>query len=511
MSNKLTDKATSTTTPTNWFVNIAGTVKQFTAAAFSSLIGALIGPQTNAATGKSTPVDADKLPLSDSADSNATKHTTWANIKATLGALFAPLASPALTGTPTAPTAAAATNTTQIATTAFVRTEVANLVASAPGVLDTLDELAAALGDDANFAATVTSALAGKAASSHAHAIADTTGLQAALDAKAATSQKLDDFGTPDDNTDLDATIGRHGLLPKLGGGTTNFLRADGTWAAPAGGGGALDFPKTLFVSASLGNDGTAEIGNPALPYATAQAAFDDWLALASAGCMHIMDGNAGGIILGADMTYTLHITGNGPAFCFLGGLLSSGAEGETGAEDQNGGNGTPGWSALFSSDLSVNFGSISGLGGGGGSGGTPMNTNTNGGAGGAAPTMRLFNILCDALEIRGGNGGGGGNYNGSDEGGSGGDLYEIIISGVVVRGDTIGINIYPGSGGSGSMAGGEGNPGMALVMASRVTQALNVTASSGVVANNIAYSLNIAGGVSEGGNYATGQVLTWP
>jgi len=44
---------------------------------------------------------------------------------------------------------------------------------------------------------------------------------------------KLDDFATPDDNTDLDATTGRHGLLPKLGGGTTNFLRADGAWAAP--------------------------------------------------------------------------------------------------------------------------------------------------------------------------------------------------------------------------------------------------------------------------------------
>lgn len=48
---------------------------------------------------------------------------------------------------------------------------------------------------------------------------------------------KLDDLGTPDDNTDLNATTGVHGLLPKLGGGTTNFLRADGTWAAPASGG----------------------------------------------------------------------------------------------------------------------------------------------------------------------------------------------------------------------------------------------------------------------------------
>lgn len=42
---------------------------------------------------------------------------------------------------------------------------IAALVASAPGVLDTLDEIAAALGDDANFAATMTTALAGKQAS----------------------------------------------------------------------------------------------------------------------------------------------------------------------------------------------------------------------------------------------------------------------------------------------------------------------------------------------------------
>lgn len=52
-------------------------------------------------------------------------------------------------------------------------------------------------------------------------------------------STKLDDLATPDDNTDLNATTLRHGLLPKLGGGTTNYLRADGAWAAPAGGGGA--------------------------------------------------------------------------------------------------------------------------------------------------------------------------------------------------------------------------------------------------------------------------------
>ena len=74
----------------------------------------------------------------------------------------APLASPALTGTPTAPTAGRGTNNGQIASTAFVAQAIAALVNSAPGALDTLQELARALGNDANFATTVTNALAGK-------------------------------------------------------------------------------------------------------------------------------------------------------------------------------------------------------------------------------------------------------------------------------------------------------------------------------------------------------------
>lgn len=81
---------------------------------------------------------------------------------ATASSTYAPLASPALTGTPTAPTATAGTNTTQVATTAFVKTAVDNVVAAAPGALDTLNELAAALGNNASFSTTVTNSLATK-------------------------------------------------------------------------------------------------------------------------------------------------------------------------------------------------------------------------------------------------------------------------------------------------------------------------------------------------------------
>jgi hypothetical protein len=133
-------------------------------------------------------------------------------------ALKADLASPTLTGTPVAPTAANTTNTTQIATTAFVQTaidlDIAALANSAPVTLNTLNELAAALGDDANFAATLTTNLGqklGAAASvaltgdvsgtanfssnavsittviaddSHNHVVSNVDGLQTELDTK---------------------------------------------------------------------------------------------------------------------------------------------------------------------------------------------------------------------------------------------------------------------------------------------------------------------------------------
>ncbi|EBH8904451.1 phage tail protein, partial [Salmonella enterica subsp. enterica serovar 6,7:b:-] len=72
------------------------------------------------------------------------------------------LDSPNLTGTPTAPTTDESDNSQKIATTAFVRAAIAALVDSSPGALDTLNELAAAIGNDPNFATTMTNALAGK-------------------------------------------------------------------------------------------------------------------------------------------------------------------------------------------------------------------------------------------------------------------------------------------------------------------------------------------------------------
>ena len=103
--------------------------------------------------------------------SASTYHGMFAHVHGTGKGYFAhagawvPLAneaSPALTGTPTAPTASAGTSNTQIATTAYADTAVSNLVDSSPAALNTLNELAAALGDDANFSTTVTNSIGTK-------------------------------------------------------------------------------------------------------------------------------------------------------------------------------------------------------------------------------------------------------------------------------------------------------------------------------------------------------------
>jgi hypothetical protein len=85
------------------------------------------------------------------------------SVSGLISGIYAPLSSPALIGIPTVPTATSGTNTTQIASTSFVRTEISNLVSAAPATLDTLNELAAALGNDANFSTTITNNLASKA------------------------------------------------------------------------------------------------------------------------------------------------------------------------------------------------------------------------------------------------------------------------------------------------------------------------------------------------------------
>ena len=74
----------------------------------------------------------------------------------------ATIASPTFTGTPSGPTASGSTTTTQLATTAFVQQELTTLIGGAPSTLNDLNELAAAINDDANYNSTLTTALATK-------------------------------------------------------------------------------------------------------------------------------------------------------------------------------------------------------------------------------------------------------------------------------------------------------------------------------------------------------------
>ncbi|EHI0550977.1 phage tail protein [Escherichia coli] len=77
---------------------------------------------------------------------------------------YATKASPTFTGTPTAPTPAANDNSKKLVTTEFVARAIAALAGTVPETLDTLKELADALGNDPNFATTVLNKLAEKLA-----------------------------------------------------------------------------------------------------------------------------------------------------------------------------------------------------------------------------------------------------------------------------------------------------------------------------------------------------------
>lgn len=74
-------------------------------------------------------------------------------------------------------------------------------------------------------------------------------------------SIKLDDLAAPDDNTDLNASALSHGLLLKLDGNTSNFLRGDGSWNAPA---------STLDINGLT--QGYLDSGSDYIPYYSATA-----------------------------------------------------------------------------------------------------------------------------------------------------------------------------------------------------------------------------------------------
>lgn len=177
-----------------------------------------------------------------------------------------PTDSGALTGTPTAPTAGAGTNTDQIATTKFVTAAIAALIASAPAALDTLNELATALGNDANFASTVTNSLA----------------LKAPLASPTFTGAPLAPTAAPGDNSTKVATtayadaaivvlqgIINTALALKAPLASPAFTGNPTTATTPAPGDNSTKIPNTAFVAAAVAASGAGTVkknylGNPA-------------------------------------------------------------------------------------------------------------------------------------------------------------------------------------------------------------------------------------------------------
>ena len=185
----------------------------------------------------------------------------------TASSTYAPLASPALTGTPTAPTATAGTNTTQIATTAFVKTAVDNVVASAPGALDTLNELAAALGNDASFSTTVTNSIATKlplAGGTMSGNIAMGT-------------NKITGLGTPTSNTDAATKAYADTMLPLAGGTMTGAIAMGTNKITGLGTPTANTDAATKAYADAIGTAVAADAASAAASAAAAAASYDSF------------------------------------------------------------------------------------------------------------------------------------------------------------------------------------------------------------------------------------------
>lgn len=185
----------------------------------------------------------------------------------TAASTYAPLASPALTGTPTAPTATAGTNTTQVATTAFVKTAVDNVVAAAPGALDTLNELAAALGNDASFSTTVTNSLATKlplAGGTMTGNIAMGT-------------NKVTGLGTPTSNTDAATKAYADTMLPLAGGTMTGAIAMGTNKITGLGTPTANTDAATKAYADAIGTAVSADAASAAASAAAAAASYDSF------------------------------------------------------------------------------------------------------------------------------------------------------------------------------------------------------------------------------------------
>lgn len=418
MSRKITEQATTTSQPTNFFVNVAGTLKQLTWAGFAALLSASYAALTHAsrhksggadaikldelaaptdvttlnatssahglmpkadkvkldtiqaaadvtsatnvgssiagANAKTTPINADTLPLIDSAAGNVLKKVTWANVKATLKTYFD------------------------------------TLYSTFNGAYSSLS------GIPSTFAA-----------SAHTHPLSE---------------------------------------LSQSGAATGQTPRWNGTaWApaTPSGGGGgwSISTPKVAYVETD-GDNATAVIGDPAKPFSTAQAANAAIAAAATADYILQLGIGSFGTITNLDYKIK-NIRGRGAKVSLLAGIHNDGAA-VTGGEAGNSA------SAIeLDSDLSCHLGEIYAKGSDGGAGVVVDDIGQPGGAGGDGNIIVLSGCVFTSVAALGGTGGaGGGGSAGNGTGGNGGTNGAILLKGC--RFTSLG-----SGGGAGGAAGG--------------------------------------------------------
>lgn len=274
--------------------------------------------------------------------------------------------------------------------------------------------------------------------------------------------------------------------------------------------------PHTAYCSESLGNDATAALGDPTLPYATANAAYAALSALYVTGFrLHVIDGNVGNIVMTSGMTRPLMVTGNG-AHCAIQGIIAAGTNGATGGETDHGGAGTAGFAVDLISDGSVSINIITTDGGGGGDGGDGGfdSAATNGGAGNTSGSLRLRGILrCGAITARGGNGGTGNAYGGA--GGTGGDVGLVLVDGLVFcESFSASAGTGGGSAGGGSSGSNGNGPGViagCFIRGIRSSGAIYMTGAGGgaIIVDSFSTSLDSGSGVAVA-CYTHGSLPSW-
>jgi hypothetical protein len=208
------------------------------------------------------------------------------------------------------------------------------------------------------------------------------------------------------------------------------FLKSNGasaapTFATPAGGGASITGTGIAYVR-SGGNDTTGTIGNPSLPYLTAQAAWDDGARVFDLGSGSFSFTHADSVYY---QTLNVFVRGLGKERTSLA-ITWTGTTGTVGTDPGGtGGDGSTPSSLGLSSDhsvaISLNISSgTGGVGGRGadGTGDTQAGNGGNGGNGGTAPSFTLYGCYVSALTYTGGIGGQGGQP-GTDNGGGSGSV----------------------------------------------------------------------------------------